>query len=524
MGLGIADEAAISKGVVGIALDAARTRIDASASTAPAEHMAVPPGVPIVHPRRRSEWTRRYAGRLFYSDLLVIVITLITGLWIATPGLSSAVSWSGGPRLSYAATLVIIGVMWLIGLDASDSRDRRMVGQGFLEYRRVVNATIAVFATTVALVFFLGMNLSRVLVAVIFPLGLVLLVLSRWIWRQWLRRRQAQGEFLHRAVIIGEAAKVHHIARQIRRSIGSGYQIVGVITNGVPSEGVPDLAVLGDIAHAESALDAAHIDALIIAGSDDLDPDTMRRLGYAVSDRDIQLIMAPALTDVAGPRLHATPVAGLPLVHVDFPRMEGSKRFIKRTFDVVGSSLLLLALSPVFLVTAIAIRIEGPGPIFYHQERIGRGGHTFGMRKFRSMVANADDQLATLLDLQGKSDQPLFKVNDDPRITKVGRFLRKHSIDELPQLINVLRGEMSLVGPRPQRDAEVALYDDIAYRRLLVKPGMSGLWQVSGRSSLSWEEAIRLDLYYVENWSLTQDIVILFRTVKAVVAPGASAH
>ncbi|WP_288871274.1 sugar transferase [uncultured Microbacterium sp.] len=300
--------------------------------------------------------------------------------------------------------------------------------------------------------------------------------------------------------------------------------MVGVITDGVPSEGMPQLEVLGDIRSAERALDAASIDALIIVGSDDIDPETMRRLGYAVADRDIHMIMAPALTDVAGPRLHATPVAGLPLVHVDFPRMEGGKRFLKRAFDIVGSTALLILFSPVFLATAIAIKIDGPGPIFYHQERIGRGGKTFGMRKFRSMVANADDQLASLLDLQGSSETPLFKVSDDPRITKIGRFLRKHSIDELPQLVNVVRGDMSLVGPRPQRAAEVALYDDIALRRLAVKPGMSGLWQVSGRSSLSWEETIRLDLYYVENWSLTQDVVILFRTIRAVVAPGASAH
>ncbi len=146
------------------------------------------------------------------------------------------------------------------------------------------------------------------------------------------------------------------------------------------------------------------------------------------------------------------------------------------------------------------------------------------MFKFRSMVANADDQLASLLDLQGTTDQPLFKVTDDPRITKVGRFLRKHSIDELPQLFNVFIGEMSLVGPRPQRAAEVALYDDDAHRRLLVKPGMSGLWQVSGRSKLSWEDAIRLDLYYVENWSFTQDVQILFRTIRAVLVPGETAH
>lgn len=474
--------------------------------------------------RRRGEWPRRYASRLLFSDALVVSVTIVALGVLTSPGARGDVTWPSGPTIGYPVVLAVVGIVWLIGLDAIDTRDHHIVGHGVLEYRRIVDATIAVFAFTVAVAFFLGMEISRLLLALIFPVGLVLLLGSRWLWRQWLRGRQRRGEYTHKAVLIGEKSNVKHVAQQIRRTDGSGYTIVGVITDGVPSEGMPQLEVLGDIRSAERALDAASIDALIIVGSDDIDPETMRRLGYAVADRDIHMIMAPALTDVAGPRLHATPVAGLPLVHVDFPRMEGGKRFLKRVFDLVGSMALLIVFSPVFLATAVAIKVDGPGPVFYRQERIGRGGKTFGMRKFRSMVADADDQLASLLDLQGSSEKPLFKVTDDPRITKIGRFLRKHSIDELPQLINVVRGDMSLVGPRPQRAAEVALYDDIALRRLAVKPGMSGLWQVSGRSSLSWEETIRLDLYYVENWSLTQDVVILFRTIRAVVAPGASAH
>ncbi|WP_315985317.1 sugar transferase [Microbacterium sp. 4-7] len=473
---------------------------------------------------RRVAWTRLYASRLFYNDVIVVLVTLVVSSIVVLPGLLTGVSWPGGPRVSYLVVLGAIGFLWLVALDVTDSRDRHTVGHGADEYRRIVNASVAVFAVTVAIAFFLGMELSRALVAVVFPLGLVLLLMSRWMCRQWLRGRQKTGQYLHRAVVIGEPSKVALVAREIRRAKSSGYEIVGVITENTSAADISGFEVLGDIANVEKVLDEVRFDALIIVGSDDLDPLTMRRLGYSVSDRDIQLIMAPVLTDIAGPRMHATPVAGLPLVHVDFPRMEGSKRFLKRAFDIVGSSLLLVLLSPVFLVAAIAIRIEGPGSIFYHQERIGRGGKTFGMRKFRSMVADADDQLATLLDLQGDGGTPLFKINDDPRITRVGRFFRKHSIDELPQLIDVFLGDMSLVGPRPQRASEVALYDDFAHRRLLVKPGMSGLWQVSGRSSLSWEETIRLDLYYVENWSLIQDLIILFRTIRAVVAPGASAH
>jgi lipopolysaccharide/colanic/teichoic acid biosynthesis glycosyltransferase len=191
----------------------------------------------------------------------------------------------------------------------------------------------------------------------------------------------------------------------------------------------------------------------------------------------------------------------------------------KRAFDIVGSALLLLVSSPILIGVAIAIRVTSPGNIIYLQERIGRQGHPFGMLKFRSMVPDADDRLESLLDAQGTSDRPLFKVMNDPRITPIGRFIRKYSLDEFPQLLNVLLGQMSLVGPRPQRAAEVALYDDAAHRRLIMKPGMSGLWQVSGRSNLSWDDAIRLDLYYVENWSMTGDLLILFRTMRAVASP-----
>ena len=156
--------------------------------------------------------------------------------------------------------------------------------------------------------------------------------------------------------------------------------------------------------------------------------------------------------------------------------------------------------------------------LFFAHERIGKHGRPFKMLKFRSMVADADSRLDALLKSQGKTDQPLFKIADDPRITKIGGFLRRYSIDEVPQLINVLRGDMSLVGPRPQVAKEVALYDNAAARRLFVKPGMTGLWQVSGRSNLDWEESLRLDLYYVENWSMTADVAILGRTVRAVLA------
>jgi len=258
-------------------------------------------------------------------------------------------------------------------------------------------------------------------------------------------------------------------------------------------------------------------DTVVVVGSDDLSASSINELSWRL-DPGQQLVVAPQLIGVAGSRIHTRPVAGLPLIHVETPSYDGAKRVAKRALDVVGSGLLLLAFSPLFVVTALLIKLASPGPVFYRQERIGLSGEPFGILKFRSMVTDADKHLAALLEAQGTDGVPLFKPDNDPRITPIGRFLRRYSIDELPQLFNVLLGDMSLVGPRPQVDGEVRLYDDKASRRLVVKPGMSGLWQVSGRSNLSWDDSIRLDLYYVENWSITSDLVILLRTLRAVLA------
>jgi len=281
---------------------------------------------------------------------------------------------------------------------------------------------------------------------------------------------------------------------------------------------VPVTGVDADLESILAVIDGSDVDAVAVSAGVNLHPQDLRRLGWELAARDISMILAPALTDVAGPRIHTQPVAGLPLIHVSTPRLTGGKKVAKRIFDVAIAGLIVVCLAPLFLVLACLVRFTSPGPIFYHQERIGLRGTTFKMLKFRSMRVNADDELQALLHAQGSAGTPLFKVENDPRITTVGRVLRKYSLDELPQLLNVLGGSMSLVGPRPQREGEVALYDDSAHRRLYVSPGMSGLWQVSGRSNLTWDESIRLDLYYVENWSLMGDVVILFRTFKAVFA------
>jgi exopolysaccharide biosynthesis polyprenyl glycosylphosphotransferase len=286
----------------------------------------------------------------------------------------------------------------------------------------------------------------------------------------------------------------------------------------VPDGQGGDLPVeaLGRFDDVASVAQRERVHAVALAGSENLPPEAVRRIGWDLESTGVDLMVAPAITEVAGTRVHTRPVGGLPLMYIESPSYEGGKKAAKTILDFGVAWIALILASPVMLVAALAVKLTSPGPVLFRQERIGLHGKAFNVYKFRSMRVGADAELAELLRQQGTDDRPLFKVENDPRITPIGEFLRKFSIDELPQLLNVIRGEMSLVGPRPQRAEEVALYDNAAGRRLLVKPGITGLWQVSGRSDLTWEDTIRLDLYYAENWSFIDDFVILLWTVKVV--------
>lgn len=257
----------------------------------------------------------------------------------------------------------------------------------------------------------------------------------------------------------------------------------------------------------------------MITSSDDLPPERVRELSWSLEPGRQHLVVAPSLTDIGGPRIHTRPVQGLPLIHVETPTYSGRKLYTKRAFDLVGAALLVVVLSPLLLVLAVLVKTTSTGPVFFHQERVGLNGSTFRMIKFRSMVVDAEERLQELSALdRAEGNDVLFKMRNDPRVTRVGGFMRRYSLDEVPQLFNVLAGSMSLVGPRPPLAREVARYDTHVHRRFLVKPGMTGLWQVSGRSDLSWEDSVRLDLYYVENWSITGDLIILWRTARTVLS------
>jgi len=248
----------------------------------------------------------------------------------------------------------------------------------------------------------------------------------------------------------------------------------------------------------------------------EMDGVALRRLAWQLERDDVELVVAPALMDVTGPRISIRPVSGLPLLHVEHPELDGGRQVVKDLFDRVMALVALVVLSPLLLVVALLIKFTSEGPVLFRQTRVGRDGREFTVLKFRTMVVDAEARKTELL-VHNEHDGVLFKIRKDPRITPIGRKLRRYSLDELPQLINVLRGDMSLVGPRPPLPEEVARYGGDVYRRLAVKPGLTGLWQVSGRSDLSWEESVRLDLRYVDNWSLALDLLILWKTWSAVV-------
>lgn len=477
-----------------------------------------PDPTPTLH--RRRNWRNNYARRLIVTDALSLLWAIV-GSAVTVVDLGDPLAMpSGGPDVSYFAVCTTIIISWMLLLVAVGSRDYRKIGTGTAEYKAILQSGILMLVLISLTTFLFQVQFSRALVILSIPAGLIALLASRLLWRQWLSFQRRDGRYSARVLIVGSPTSAGTIAEELVRHPEAGYHVVGAcVSYGVETATLPgtSIPVLGSVSHLLQAVQEAGADTVLVVGGHNLSPAQMRSLSWSLEPGRQHLVVAPSLTDIAGPRIRSRPVAGLPLIHVETPRYEGLDRVLKRGFDIgVSTALLLVAAIPLISV-AIIIATTSKGGIFFSHERIGKRGVPFRMLKFRSMSADADARLAGLLALQGSSDKPLFKIENDPRITPIGRFIRRYSIDEIPQLINVLRGDMSLVGPRPQVAKEVALYDNAASRRLFVRPGMTGLWQVSGRSNLTWEESVRLDLYYVENWSLLADLVILARTARAVV-------
>jgi exopolysaccharide biosynthesis polyprenyl glycosylphosphotransferase len=488
--------------------------------TEPEPNVSSSPRAPQLHSSEHA-WARHYRARLRITDTIIIFAS-IAGAFVARFGLDDVVTRVAGFPVAYFTISLIIGSAWVVALYAYHTRDPRVVGMGLSEYKRVANASALTFGILAIAFLVAKVDIARGYFVLALPLGATALLGSRWIWRQWLLRQRRFDHYLSRALVVGGREDVEYVVKQIQQKSGAAYNVVGAALEepgaGTLTVGDRDVPIVANLETITQAASNLHVDSVIVAGQPHGGGTFIRNLGWALEGTATDLVLASRLTDVAGPRIHFRPVEGLPLIHVEIPQFEGGKHVLKRALDMVVSGLALLVLLPFMVGVGIAIRLDSPGEALFRQERVGRNGTTFRMLKFRSMVQDAEASLAAL-QARNQGAGVLFKMKDDPRVTRIGRVLRKFSIDELPQLWNVFVGDMSLVGPRPPLRREVDGYEKHVHRRLYIKPGLTGMWQVNGRSDLSWDESVRLDLYYVENWSLTGDIVILWRTFRVLVHP-----
>lgn len=410
-------------------------------------------------------------------------------------------------HLDVAAPLILLG--WLLCTGFLGGYRREVLGAGTEEFKRVFQASVLTAGLVGIGCYLAKFALPRGFFVLAFVIGPALLLVGRWVVRQVLHVLRRRGRLTTRVLVAGSLAGSEAMTRILRRESWLGYAVVGAV---VPAEAGAGI----DLTELTAVVDEHAAEVVLFAPGAIADAAQMKQAIWALERHRVHVVLTPQLDNISHERITVRPVGGVPLIHVESPTWTDAGAVGKRLFDVLGASVLLLALSPLLVIAAASVWVHDRGPVLFAQPRVGRSGRPFRCLKLRTMRVGAEAQVA---DLMAATDQDalLFKVKDDPRITRPGRWLRRYSVDELPQLLNVLRGDMSLIGPRPQVAREVALYDGAMTRRLLVRPGMTGLWQVSGRNDLRPDEAMRLDLYYVDNWSMLQDLAILARTARAVV-------
>lgn len=459
-------------------------------------------------PHLRRDPLRVYATRAFVLDLTAVFVAGVAGFVLRW-----AIPYSvelNDP--TYVSLVAIVVVSWLLVLVLRGAYDTRILGVGSEEFKRVVSATATVFGAVAIVVFALKLDLSRGFVLITFALGLLLLLCVRWGLRGWLRHERRYGHYLHRTIVVGAEPMSSEIVDMLDRDPAAGFTVVDIVSE--PPSDVGDEALDRWLDEVMTRISLEDADTVAVAGSPALGQQVIQRLAWRLEGPRVDLLVAPTVGDVAGPRVTMRMAADLPLLHLDEPHLTGPKRAIKRTLDVVFGVVLLVLFLPFMVLAAIGTKLTSRGPMFYVQDRVGRGGQVIKVPKFRTMIVGADQLRNEVI---GRPDETILdRYRGDTRITSFGRILRRWSIDEMPQVVNVIVGSMSLVGPRPVLVAEMPLLGDADHRRHLTKPGLTGLWQVSGRKTVDWDERMRLDLDYVEHWSPALDIVIVAKTVKAV--------
>ncbi|MFC7248185.1 sugar transferase [Catellatospora aurea] len=461
-------------------------------------------------PGARTRWESRYVKSLVLSDGAVGLVAALVAL---------KVIFGRTDLVEYVAFSLSLPTIWIIALFANRAYDRRYLFVGNDEYQRVLHSGLVLAAVIGLASYFLHLGVARGYVVIAVPIVTVYGIISRYTLRRRLHRAWAQGKCLRQVVVVGHESSVVALTRQLRHERYHGLGVVAAcvpaLRTGSPLAGM-GILVYDNIHQVSAVVGEVGADMVVVLSCPELEGAELRRLAWSLENQKVDLMVASALFDIANSRTTIRPADGLPMLHLDHPRFTGVGRLVKNITDRVLAAIALTLLAPLLLACALMIRFgNGRGPALFRQVRVGQHRREFVIYKFRTMYTDAEDRLQDLRHLN-EHDGVLFKMKNDPRVTPIGRWLRRYSIDELPQLINVLKGEMSLVGPRPPLDSEVDQYPADMHRRLVVKPGLTGLWQVSGRSDLSWEESMRLDLRYVENWSLTLDVVILLRTCTAV--------
>ena len=458
--------------------------------------------------RRATGWTRYYLRRAALADFGCAILGVfaaaqlrfgneVTGTYVA---------------LSLALPVLWVGAVWLAG-----GYDVRFIGTGSDEYRKVLNAGVGLIAAIALLSYAINIELSRAYVLIALPTATALDLITRFTIRKRLHQQRALGRCLLSVVAVGHEAAVANLVKELGRDRYHGLAVVGAcVAHPSECDEVAGVSVYGGLDDVTAAVDACGADTVAVLACPEMNGVRLRGLAWELEKTGTDLCVSPALLDVAGPRTTIRPTAGLTLLHVDHPQLSGLRVVIKDLFDRCFAAAALILLFPLLALLCLTIWLHDGGPALFTQTRVGKDGRVFRIYKFRTMVVDAERRKAELL-ASNDHDGILFKLRKDPRITAIGAHLRRWSVDELPQLLNVLLGDMSLVGPRPALPAEAAEYADHVRRRLVVKPGLTGLWQVSGRSDLSWEESVRLDLRYVENWSFALDLQIMWKTISALV-------
>ncbi|NIK60632.1 sugar transferase [Kribbella shirazensis] len=472
----------------------------------------VPAIVPLPSRSTEPRWVGVYRWAAVGGDLLAAML-----------GVSVALLTRFGYHVgsSYLVVSSLLPLAWVAVVALSKGYDPRFFGAGPDEFRSIMRAGVGLTAAVAMTSYVTKAEIARGFVVLAIPVLVVAALLLRYALRKDLHRHRVRGRCMHRVLVVGRSGPAATLCEHLESRPTDGFRVVATCRPRDDSTGPlqPEELAEPDIL---AAADRHAVEVVAIATEPELAGQSLRRLSWALEQRGIELIVSPGIIEVAGPRISVRPVAGLSLLHLERPSVSGGPHLMKAVFDRVVALGIVAVLAPLLIGLALAVKLSSPGPVLFRQQRVGRAGVEFTMLKFRSMYVDAEQRLSDLYALSD-GNGVIFKMRNDPRMTPLGRWIRRFSLDELPQLFNVLRGDMSLVGPRPPLAEEVALYAADDSRRMLVKPGMTGLWQVSGRSDLSWDESVRLDLRYVDNWSMTLDLLILWKTVRAVIY-GAGAY